>query len=86
MTMSSSHPSCSANSFGAMAARKASTSTGAPVGFPAHVATPVMRTHTGPENQAAAVIAWPTGGGIAAITDSRRLDVLAMAKVSDEQR
>ncbi len=66
-----------ANSFGAMAARKASTSTGAPVGFPAHVATPVMRTHTGPENQAAAVIAWPTGGGIAAITDSRRLDVLA---------
>ena len=48
-----------------------------PVRFPAHVASPVVRTHDGPANQAAAVIAWPTGGGVAGLTESRRLDVLA---------
>ena len=48
-----------------------------PVRFPAHNATPVVLTHNGPENQAAAVIAWPTGGGVAGATESRRLDVLA---------
>ena len=48
-----------------------------PVRFPAHNTTPVTRTHDGPANQAAAVIAWPTGAGTAEITDSRRLDVLA---------
>jgi zinc protease len=36
-----------------------------------------MRTHDGQDNQAAAVIAWPTGGGIAEIRTSRQLDVLA---------
>src|SRR3546814_13846810 len=39
--------------------------------------SPIVRTHTGADNQAAAVIAWPTGGGVAQIADSRRLDVLA---------
>lgn len=48
-----------------------------PVRFPAHVATPVVRTHVGPANQAAAVIAWPTGGGVAGLGESRRLEVLA---------
>jgi zinc protease len=48
-----------------------------PVRFPAHNQTPVVRTHDGPENQAAAVIAWPTGSGVAGLTDARRLDVLA---------
>ena len=48
-----------------------------PVRFPAHNDTPVVRTHDGPENQAAAVIAWPTGGGVAGATEARRLDVLA---------
>jgi zinc protease len=33
--------------------------------------------HTGTPNQAAAVIAWPTGGGSADITESRKLDILA---------
>lgn len=66
-----------AATFGALKPR-----TPAPVGantvrFPAHVATPVIRTHNGPDNQAAAVIAWPTGGGIDAITESRQLDILA---------
>ena len=48
-----------------------------PARFPAHNTTPVVRTHSGPENQAAAVIAWPTGGGVAGATEGRRLDVLA---------
>ncbi|WP_174280316.1 M16 family metallopeptidase, partial [Sphingomonas bacterium] len=48
-----------------------------PVCFPAHVTSPVVRTHGGNENQAAAVIAWPTGGGVDGIAESRRLDVLA---------
>jgi zinc protease len=66
-----------AKSFGAMKPRSAAPVVATNVGFPAHNTTPVMRTHTGPENQAAAVIAWPTGGGIADIAESRRLDVLA---------
>jgi zinc protease len=62
--------------FGALAARKADGPvTAAPV-FPAHVAKPVVRTHTGQPDQAAAVIAWPTGGGSAGITESRKLDLL----------
>ncbi len=66
-----------AKSFGAMKQRAAAPLIAAPVGFPAHNAAPVMRTHTGPENQAAAVIAWPTAGGIDQIAESRRLDLLA---------
>jgi zinc protease len=66
-----------AKSFGGMKPRAATPLVAAPVGFPAHNATPVMRTHTGPENQAAAVIAWPTAGGIDQIAESRRLDLLA---------
>ena len=66
-----------ARSFGAMKPRGQALASPKPVRFPAHVATPVMRTHSGPANQAAAVIAWPTGGGIEGIAESRRLDVLA---------
>jgi len=66
-----------AKSFGALPARKPDTRKAAPVRFPAHVAAPVTRYHTGAPNQAAAVIAWPTGGGIDGIAESRRLDVLA---------
>lgn len=49
----------------------------ATTGVPVHAAKPVQRTHRGPPDQAAAVIAWPTGGGIANITESRKLEVLA---------
>ncbi len=66
-----------ARSFGAIPARKLDQKPAPPVRFPAHVATPVMRTHEGPENQAAAVIAWPTGGGSADIAESRKLELLA---------
>ncbi|MBB3349058.1 pitrilysin family protein [Sphingomonas sp. BK069] len=66
-----------AKSFGALKPRRADEGTGAPVRFPAHNATPVMRTHDGDDNQAAALIAWPTGGGSTDHAEQRRLDVLA---------
>ncbi|MBY0520877.1 MAG: insulinase family protein [Sphingomonas sp.] len=66
-----------AKSIGALAPRAPSTTPPPPIAFPKHVASPVMRTHDGPANQAVAVIAWPTGGGIEGISDSRRLDLLA---------
>ena len=65
-----------AKTFGALKPRVADTRV-TPVRFPAHVATPVVRTHQGADNQAAAVIAWPTGGGSEGIAEARRLDVLA---------
>jgi zinc protease len=65
------------DTFGALKPRAASKVAAAEVKFPAHVATPVVRTHTGQEDQAAAVIAWPTGGGSAGIAESRKLEVLA---------
>ena len=66
-----------AKTFGALAPRATVPLAAQRVRFPAHVAEPVMRTHDGPDNQAAAVIAWPTGGGSADLAESRRLDVLA---------
>lgn len=66
-----------AKTFGALPARLATATAPAPVRFPAHVVTPVVRTHGGDDNQAAAVIAWPTGGGVGGSSESRRLDVLA---------
>ncbi len=66
-----------AKSFGALKARAPGATTPATVRFPAHVAQPVVRTHDGDDTQAAAVIAWPTGGGAADHAEQRRLDVLA---------
>lgn len=63
--------------FGAMKPRVASAAPVPAIRFPAHNETPVVRTHTGAENQAVAVIAWPTGAGIDGIRISRRLDLLA---------
>ena len=40
-------------------------------------ATPLMRTHRGSADQAAAVLAWPTGGGISEIYESRKLEILS---------
>ncbi len=40
-------------------------------------ARPVVATHTGPADQAAAVLAWPTGAGMATLEDSYGLEVLA---------
>ncbi len=45
--------------------------------FPAGNTTPVRLTHKGPANQVAALVAWPTGGGLDGITESRELEILA---------
>ncbi|HWU73372.1 MAG TPA: insulinase family protein, partial [Sphingomonas sp.] len=57
--------------------RAAPAAAAPPIKFPQHNATPVVRTHSGQENQAVALIAWPTGGGVEGIPESRKLDVLA---------
>ncbi|WP_416832112.1 MAG: M16 family metallopeptidase [Erythrobacter sp.] len=44
--------------------------------FPAPSDTPTVLTHRGDANQAAAVIAWPSGGGMASIRESRQLEIL----------
>jgi zinc protease len=44
--------------------------------FPASTATPVVLHHTGDPDQAAAVVAWPTGGGSARLPESRKLELL----------
>lgn len=66
-----------AASLGALKPRRAAPLDGPLPGFPAHAAAPVVRNHEGQPNQAAAVIAWPTAGGSDAISESRRLEVLA---------
>jgi zinc protease len=45
--------------------------------FPAANAEPVVLTHHGDANQAAAIVSWPTGGGSAGISESRQLEILA---------
>ncbi|WP_343042829.1 M16 family metallopeptidase [Sphingomonas lacunae] len=40
-------------------------------------ATPLVARHSGGETQAAAVLAFPTGGGLGAIRTARQLDILA---------
>lgn len=66
-----------AETFGALKPRPASKAAAPAITFPEHVDKPVVRTHTGKAEQAAAVIAWPTGAGSAGIAESRKLDVLA---------
>ena len=66
-----------AATFGAMKPRVAEPINPRSAAFPAHNSQPVVRTHDGADTQAAAVIAWPTGGGIAEVRTSRQLDVLA---------
>lgn len=44
--------------------------------FPAASSGPQILTHKGDKDRAAAVIAWPTGGGLKNVRESRRLEVL----------
>ena len=64
--------------FGALPPRKPLPAGTAPASatFPAPNDTPVVLTHRGDANQAAAVISWPTGGGSPGIRESRRLEIL----------
>lgn len=66
-----------AQTFGKLKKRAAVPIVSPSARFPAHVANPVVRTHSGNPEQAAAVIAWPTGGGADGIAEGRKLDVLA---------
>lgn len=45
--------------------------------FPASNAQPLHLTHKGPKDQAAAVVAWPTGGGLEKVGEGRALEILA---------
>ncbi len=67
------------NSFGAMAPRAplAIPEGARDLRFPAPTPTPVRLTHRGDADQAAAVMAWPTGGGLSGITEGRQLETLA---------
>lgn len=63
--------------FGALPVRpSAPPSTLAPA-IPAHNAQPLVLTHRGDPSQAAALVAWPTGGGQAGVRESRQLEILA---------
>jgi zinc protease len=44
--------------------------------FPLPTAEPIVLTHRGDDNQAAAVVSWPTGGGSVGISQSRELEIL----------
>ena len=63
--------------FGALAPRDTAPATvlERPVAFPEAGET-VVRHHRGDANQAAAVIAWPSGAGVENLRESRRLEVL----------
>jgi zinc protease len=64
--------------FGALKARPPLPKDTAPATarFPSGNAQPVVLTHRGDANQAAAVVSWPTGGGSIGITESRKLEIL----------
>ena len=66
-----------ARTFGAMKPRSAAPVVAPATAFPPHNDRPTVLTHDGAQTQAAAVIAWPTGGGTNGIATSRRLDILA---------
>lgn len=68
-----------AASFGALAPRAALPVPAAQAGSsgPQPAAEPVVRTHRGPKEQAAAVVAWPLGGGIEGVYEARKLELLS---------
>ncbi|HEX7819470.1 MAG TPA: insulinase family protein [Sphingobium sp.] len=68
-----------AETFGALAPRKDVPPPPAnrKLVFPAHNPRPLVLRHDGAAEQAAAVIAWPTGGGYGALKDSRQLEILS---------
>ena len=63
--------------FGALPMRVAMPPAPAATHVPAHNDTPLSLTHRGDPDTAAAVIAWPTGGGRLALRESRQLELLA---------
>lgn len=67
-----------AETFGALSPRAPIVpSSGQRVQFAARTASPDISFHRGEKGQAAAMTAWPTGGGLASPRDARGLDILA---------
>jgi zinc protease len=68
-----------AASFGAMPSRQASSVPPAQAVSrgPIPTQSPIIRTHKGPADQAVAVLAWPLGGGIEGVFESRKLEILS---------
>lgn len=66
-------------SFGALAPRAplAADVMARGVGFARPTVAPVILRHRGDANQAAAVVSWPTGAGLAGLVESRHLEVLS---------
>ncbi len=65
------------NSFGAMKPRPAVAPDASALALNFPAADAVRLNHKGPQDQAAAVVAWPTGGGLANISEGRELEILA---------
>jgi zinc protease len=63
--------------FGALPMRTPAPPTGLAPHVPAHNAAPLVLTHRGDADTAAALIAWPTGGGREQLRTSRQLELLA---------
>jgi zinc protease len=63
--------------FGALGPRRAPPVAPFAPRFPAPVSEPVVLTHRGDANQAAAMVAWPTGAGRAGVRESRQLEILS---------
>jgi len=75
--------------FGELAPRPAAAPPPLNPHIPAHNETPVVLTHTGDPNTAAAMVVWPTGGGRAGVHESRQLEILAQIvnnRLFDEMR
>ncbi|TXC68801.1 insulinase family protein [Sphingorhabdus soli] len=67
-----------AETFGALKPRSAPLAgDGTPLSFPKPDPVPTVLRHSGDANQAAAMIAWKTSGGLDDIREARQLDVLA---------
>ncbi|MDE8652593.1 M16 family metallopeptidase [Novosphingobium album (ex Liu et al. 2023)] len=64
--------------FGALKPRQPApmTAASAEIAEPRPSDTPVVLTHRGDPDQAAAIISWPTGGGSVGIPESRQLEIL----------
>ncbi len=63
--------------FGALPARDPLPATGFAPKVPEPVGDPLTLNHHGDANTAAALVAWPTGGGNAGVHESRQLELLA---------
>jgi zinc protease len=66
-----------AASFGALKPRAAAKPLSPEASGPKPTPTALVRTHKGPKDQAAAVLAWPTAGGVAETLEGRKLELLA---------